>query len=235
MPKPHAPSRPKAPLARYANYFEVGHNAYEFLLDYGQYQPETSSVVLHTRVALGPTHAKMLATMLNGAVERYEREHGAIQGVAEVLESDRRGAEVTSRLRATGGCRASGLRAGAGREARTHRFDEVVTVPPQVRPNSRLEVTARFPVSGSPCAQMALPQRAEVAVADPALFQAQNKGGRTRFELLLESCDGSFPLPRGEGVYVVPASAGAVHRPGTGSASHSPRLRSVTARLLAST
>ena len=86
MPKTHAPSRPKAPLARYANYFEVGHNAYEFLLDYGQYQPETSSVVLHTRVALGPTHAKMLATMLNSAVERYEREHGAIHGVAEVLD-----------------------------------------------------------------------------------------------------------------------------------------------------
>jgi hypothetical protein len=86
MPKPHAPSRPKAPLARYANYFEVGHNAYEFLLDYGQYQPDTSSVVLHTRVALGPTHAKMLATMLNSAVERYEREHGAIHGAAEVLD-----------------------------------------------------------------------------------------------------------------------------------------------------
>jgi hypothetical protein len=84
MPKPHAPSRPKAPLARYANYFEVGHNAFEFLLDYGQYQPETSSVVLHTRVALGPTHAKMFSTMLNSAVERYEREHGAVPGVTEV-------------------------------------------------------------------------------------------------------------------------------------------------------
>lgn len=86
MPKPAAPSRSKAPLARYANYFEVGHNAYEFLLDYGQYQPEAANVVLHTRVALGPTHAKMLATMLNSAVERYEHEHGVIHGVADVLD-----------------------------------------------------------------------------------------------------------------------------------------------------
>ena len=205
MPKPHAPSRPKAPLARYANYFEVGHNAYEFLLDYGQYQPETSSVVLHTRVALGPTHAKMLATMLNGAVERYEREHGAIQGVAEVLESDRRGAEVTSRLRATGGCRASGLRAGAGREARTHRFDEVVTVPAQIRPN-RLEVTDRFPMLGFTIRTDGAPQRAEVAVAtDPALFQAQNKGGRTHSNFYSSRATGPLPVPRGEGVYMVPA------------------------------
>jgi len=26
---------------RYANYFKVGHNAFEFVLDFGQYYPET--------------------------------------------------------------------------------------------------------------------------------------------------------------------------------------------------
>ena len=78
MSKLRSSSRPRAPLARYANYFEVGHNAYEFLIDFGQYQPESASVVLHTRLALGPTHAKMLAGMLGGAITRHEGDNGPI-------------------------------------------------------------------------------------------------------------------------------------------------------------
>jgi hypothetical protein len=66
------------PLARYANYFEVGHNAYEFLIDFGQFQPETSDVLLHTRMALGPAHAKLLDQILHDAVAKYEDEHGSI-------------------------------------------------------------------------------------------------------------------------------------------------------------
>src|SRR5688572_23565243 len=78
MTNPRVPSSRRVPLGRYANYFEVSHNAYEFLVDFGQYQPETAGVVLHTRIALGPTHAKLLAGMLAGAIERHEGEHGAI-------------------------------------------------------------------------------------------------------------------------------------------------------------
>lgn len=68
----------RAPLARYTNYFEVGHNAYEFLVDFGQFQPEIGAVTLHTRIAVGPTHAKMLSQMLGNAVRKYETENGAI-------------------------------------------------------------------------------------------------------------------------------------------------------------
>ena len=78
MSKPPTFSRRRLPLARYANYFEVGHNPYEFLIDFGQYQPESASVVLHSRLVLGPTHAKMLAAMLGGAVARHEGENGPI-------------------------------------------------------------------------------------------------------------------------------------------------------------
>jgi hypothetical protein len=73
-----ARTRPRAPLARYTNYFEVGNNAFEFLMDFGQYQPEAEEVVLHTRIAVGPTHAKLLARTLVDAVERHEAEHGQI-------------------------------------------------------------------------------------------------------------------------------------------------------------
>jgi hypothetical protein len=78
--------RKKAPLARYVNYFEVSHNAVEFLLDFGQYQPEAQAVALHSRMAFGPTHAKLLAAMLNAAMREFEAQHGA---VADLLpESD---------------------------------------------------------------------------------------------------------------------------------------------------
>ena len=70
--------RTRAPLARYSNYFEVGHNAYEFLIDFGQYQPEVSEVVLHTRIVAGPTLMKLLHDMVSDAICRYESENGPI-------------------------------------------------------------------------------------------------------------------------------------------------------------
>lgn len=83
MSKPRSSSRPRAPLARYSNYFEVGHNAYEFLIDFGQFQPEVEGVVLHTRIAVGPTHAKLLAATLGKAVAQHEAEHGTIPDAAD--------------------------------------------------------------------------------------------------------------------------------------------------------
>ena len=70
--------RKKAPLARYVNYFEVSHNAVEFLLDFGQYQPEVEAAAMHSRMACGPTHAKLLVLLLGKAVQRFEAEHGVI-------------------------------------------------------------------------------------------------------------------------------------------------------------
>lgn len=86
MTKKQSPSRPRAPLARYVNYFELGHNPYEFLIDFGQYQPESEDVVFHTRIALGPTHAKLLAGMLGAAIERHEAEHGPVPDPANPLD-----------------------------------------------------------------------------------------------------------------------------------------------------
>ena len=70
-------------LARYANYFEIGHNPYEFLIDFGQFQPESASVLLHTRIVFGPAHAKLLEHMLGEAVRRYESENSVIPDVSE--------------------------------------------------------------------------------------------------------------------------------------------------------
>lgn len=75
--------RRRVPLAAYANYFEIGHNAFEFLIDFGQFQPDENAVKMHSRMATGPVHAKLLAQMLSNAVALFEAEHGAIADLAE--------------------------------------------------------------------------------------------------------------------------------------------------------
>ena len=53
--KPTSTSRiPRRHWTRYANYFEVGHSAYEFFVDFGQYRPNTENVQIQLRVVTGP-------------------------------------------------------------------------------------------------------------------------------------------------------------------------------------
>lgn len=70
-------------VAGYANYFEVGHNPYEFLIDFGQVDPQRGSATINSRLAFSPTHAKLLMRILARAVEQYERDFGAIADVRE--------------------------------------------------------------------------------------------------------------------------------------------------------
>ena len=80
-----AASADAATPALYVNYFEVGHNPFEFLMDLGQYHPGTTeaegSVAIHTRIAIAPPLAKMLSDLLARAVVEHERQHGEIAPV----------------------------------------------------------------------------------------------------------------------------------------------------------
>jgi hypothetical protein len=71
---------PDALEARYANYFEIGHNAYEFILEFGQYQPQSEQVQIQTRIVTGPVFAKLLFGLLGQALEQFENEIGPIEG-----------------------------------------------------------------------------------------------------------------------------------------------------------
>ncbi len=73
------PRKARAPEGRYVNYFEVGHNAAEFVIDFGQFHVEQDMARLHTRIVTSPVYAKLLAAMLTNAVERYEGDHGNIE------------------------------------------------------------------------------------------------------------------------------------------------------------
>jgi hypothetical protein len=64
------------PLGRYANYFEVGHNAFEFVLDFGQFYPESDRARVHTRIITGPIYAEALLRTLQEALARYRDTFG---------------------------------------------------------------------------------------------------------------------------------------------------------------
>ena len=63
---------------RYANAFKVGYNAFEFLLDFGQFYPESERAQLHTRIITSPVYAKALWETLRESIEQYERSFGTI-------------------------------------------------------------------------------------------------------------------------------------------------------------
>jgi hypothetical protein len=61
---------------RYANYFEVGFNAYEFIIDFGQQYPSGSERI-HTRIITSPSMVRHLRDLLVRSLEEHEREHRA--------------------------------------------------------------------------------------------------------------------------------------------------------------
>ena len=75
-------TRQPAGPSLYVNYFEVGQNPFEFLIDLGQYRPgcsdEPGAVEIHTRIATAPSYAKLLAALLDRAVREHESANGAI-------------------------------------------------------------------------------------------------------------------------------------------------------------
>jgi hypothetical protein len=69
-----SPSR--APLKGvYANYFQVGHTAFEFVIDFGQ-NYAGKQTRCHTRIVTSPTYARTLLVTLTAAVEEYRRRFG---------------------------------------------------------------------------------------------------------------------------------------------------------------
>lgn len=79
--------RRSEPASLYVNYFEVAHNAYEFLIELGQFRPSGSpgsgDLSIHTRLAISPPYAKMLSELLTQAVGEHEGEHGKIAAVGD--------------------------------------------------------------------------------------------------------------------------------------------------------
>src|ERR1700733_2616237 len=61
----------------YANFFQVGHNAFEFLVEFGQQEGEQSAI--HTRIYVSPHHARLLANLMLDSLQQHERIFGKIR------------------------------------------------------------------------------------------------------------------------------------------------------------
>jgi hypothetical protein len=81
LKKPSNPREPREPTeadlqdpteARYANYFKVGFNEVEFLLDFGQ-QHDGGKALIHTRIVISPGYVQSYLTLLMDSIAAYER------------------------------------------------------------------------------------------------------------------------------------------------------------------
>jgi hypothetical protein len=63
---------------RYANYFKVGYNAFEFVIEFSQFYPESEEAELCARIITPPIYAKTLLKTLRESIDRYDRLYGTI-------------------------------------------------------------------------------------------------------------------------------------------------------------
>jgi len=64
---------------KYANYFKIGYNPVEFVIDFAQfYQNGQTGERVHTRIITSPLYAKRLLALLGQSLEQYEKDNGAI-------------------------------------------------------------------------------------------------------------------------------------------------------------
>jgi hypothetical protein len=65
--------------ALYTNYFRVGYNLMEFVVDFGQLYSDSPEPRLHTRIVTGPHYAKLLSNLLHASIDQYEQAYGKIR------------------------------------------------------------------------------------------------------------------------------------------------------------
>jgi hypothetical protein len=64
-------------VGRSANHFEFAFTATEVLLDFGQAYGEPGGPVLHTRIIMTPSSAKVMSQMLQQIMEQFEEMTGS--------------------------------------------------------------------------------------------------------------------------------------------------------------
>jgi Protein of unknown function (DUF3467) len=64
------------PEGRYTNYFKIGHNAFELIIDCGQCYAENEKPQLHTRIITNPGYGKALLNTLRDSLDEYEKNYG---------------------------------------------------------------------------------------------------------------------------------------------------------------
>lgn len=78
MPRESKSAETNEVEGKYANYLRVGHNAFEFIMEFAQVFAETAGEKAHTRIITSPPYAKEMLSVLQRAVAEYEGAFGTI-------------------------------------------------------------------------------------------------------------------------------------------------------------
>jgi hypothetical protein len=68
-----APANLKSLEAHYANYFEIGFNLHELVMDFGQFYEPNATPTLHTRIVTSPAYATALLELLGNVLAELNR------------------------------------------------------------------------------------------------------------------------------------------------------------------
>ena len=68
--------------AEYSNYFQIGHDAFEFLFDFGQLCNRDEAVHIHSRIMMPPDVAQHLVDVLTATLAAYQERFGRISNLA---------------------------------------------------------------------------------------------------------------------------------------------------------
>ena len=63
----------------YADRVRIGHSAYKFVFDFGQYNAEAQKPIFYTRVIMGIDNAKDFLETFERSIRQYEVEYGRIE------------------------------------------------------------------------------------------------------------------------------------------------------------
>ncbi|MBV9759623.1 MAG: DUF3467 domain-containing protein [Acidobacteriaceae bacterium] len=64
---------------RYANYFQLGQNAMEFIIEFGQLYESEGKPLLHTRIVTSPGYVNQLLELLLESLADYEARFGRVR------------------------------------------------------------------------------------------------------------------------------------------------------------
>ncbi len=67
---------------RYANHFHIGFNAFEVVLQFGQFYEGNSKPVMHTTIITSPAYAESLLQLLSGSLAQYKKSFGELRNGA---------------------------------------------------------------------------------------------------------------------------------------------------------
>jgi hypothetical protein len=67
----------------YSNCLDVGHNAFEFVLNFRQLYEGDDSAVVPIRIVTAPVYAKAMLETLRTSIARFEAAHGPIPILSE--------------------------------------------------------------------------------------------------------------------------------------------------------